>query len=102
MLALADDDPVVFRCAPVGDSREDLAASKFDASSALPGNQVLVGSGGSPFEMTTLAANEPVADRYYTWALVAITRSGRARLSTCGFDEQFGPTTRNLNRVRIQ
>jgi len=64
--------------------------------------QVLVGSGGSPFEMTTLGVGAPATDRYYAWALVEITRNGKVKMSTYGFDENFGATQRILKNVKIQ
>jgi hypothetical protein len=55
--------------------------------------QVLVGSGGSPFEAapTDLTVN-PGADRAYAWATVSILQSGKVRITAFGFDDQFGPT----------
>ena len=61
--------------------------------------QVLVGSGGSPFDATlegrcpdcrTPKLNEPT-DRYYAWARVLVHRSGRVSLEIWGFDDKFGP-----------
>lgn len=56
--------------------------------------QVLVGSGGSPFEMATLGPGQPAADRHYAFARVAVHRSGKVRIEAFGFDERFGPTRR--------
>ena len=55
--------------------------------------QVLVGSGGSPFEAapTDLTAN-PETDRSYAWATVTVMNSGKVRITVFGFDDQFGPT----------
>jgi hypothetical protein len=62
--------------------------------------QVLVGSGGSPFEVEyegrcpdcrAPSLNEPT-DRHYAWATVQVHQSGRTRLEIWGFDDRFGPT----------
>lgn len=62
--------------------------------------QVLVGSGGSPFEVEYAGRcpdckapvlNEPT-DRHYAWATVKVHRSGRTTLEVWGFDDRFGPT----------
>ncbi|WP_035053932.1 metallophosphoesterase family protein [Andreprevotia chitinilytica] len=53
--------------------------------------QVMVGSGGSPFE----AAKEDavlVEDRLYAWALVKVHASGKTDIEAYGFDEADGPT----------
>ncbi len=63
--------------------------------------QVLVGSGGSPFEVPVAAASaHPVTDRTYAWATVRIHRSGLVELSTWGFSDHFGPTHR-LERLAL-
>jgi hypothetical protein len=55
--------------------------------------QVLVGSGGSPFEATpTDTTLSPATDRAYAWATVSVFQSGKVRLTIFGFDDQFGPT----------
>jgi len=62
--------------------------------------QVLVGSGGSPFDDklvgTCPACSEPVftnpTDRYYVWATVQVHQSGRVSLKAFGFNDGFGPT----------
>jgi hypothetical protein len=56
--------------------------------------QILVGSGGSPFEMSTLAPGQPATDRYHAFALVSVHRSGTVRIEAWGFDAQRGPTRR--------
>ena len=65
----------------------------FNLSRHVKAWQVLVGSGGSPFEAspadTTL---NPQTDRTYAWATVSIYKSGKVRLQAFGFDDQFGPT----------
>jgi hypothetical protein len=62
--------------------------------------QVLVGSGGSPFDDklngTCPSCTEPVLtnpyDRYYAWALVQVHKSGKVSLDLYGFSDDFGPT----------
>ena len=62
--------------------------------------QVLVGSGGSPFDDklngTCPSCTEPVLtnpyDRYYAWALVQVHKSGNVSLNLYGFSDDFGPT----------
>lgn len=53
--------------------------------------QVLVGSGGSPFEARPGVSQNP-DDRTYAWAEVSVYSSGRVHLDAYGFDEFFGPT----------
>jgi hypothetical protein len=66
--------------------------------------QVIVGSGGSPFDDklvgTCSAAHPPGCteptltnpyDRYYAWALVQVHASGNVSLQVNGFSDQFGP-----------
>jgi len=68
--------------------------------------QVIVGSGGSPFDdklVGTCSASNPPGcveptltnpfDRYYAWALVQVHQSGNVSLQVNGFSDQFGPTT---------
>jgi len=50
--------------------------------------QVIVGSGGSPFETDT----KPGLDRSYAWAVVDVLANGKVRVTTYGFDENQGPT----------
>ena len=55
--------------------------------------QVLVGSGGSPFEAAPSDVTvNPVTDRDYAWATVKVYRDGEVNISAYGFDDQFGPT----------
>jgi hypothetical protein len=62
--------------------------------------QVIVGSGGSPFDDklagTCPSCTEPVltapTDRYYAWALVQVHASGAVTLTANGFNDAFGPT----------
>ena len=55
--------------------------------------QVLVGSGGSPWEATpgedTLA---PDTDRAYAWATVSVRKSGKVDIDAYGFSADYGPT----------
>lgn len=68
-------------------------------STATP-YQVLVGSGGSPFDDkligTCPSCSEPTlvnpTDRYYAWALVQVHASGTVTLNVNGFSDGFGPT----------
>lgn len=66
--------------------------------------QVIVGSGGSPFDdklVGTCSATAPPGcveptltnpfDRYYAWALVQVHASGNVSLQVSGFSDQFGP-----------
>jgi len=55
--------------------------------------QILVGSGGSPFEAkpSDITVN-PNTDRDYAWATVKVYRNGKVKLTAYGFDDQFGPT----------
>lgn len=54
--------------------------------------QVLVGSGGSPFDAASLAAGEPVTDRYYAFANVRVFQSGKVQIDAYGFSDAYGPT----------
>jgi len=68
--------------------------------------QVIVGSGGSPFDdklVGTCSASKPPGcvepnsagshayDRYYAWATVSVHASGNISLQVSGFSDQFGP-----------
>lgn len=61
--------------------------------------QVLVGSGGSPFDDklvgTCPSCTEPTLtnpfDRYYAWALVQVHQSGAVSMKVTGFSDNFGP-----------
>ena len=65
--------------------------------------QVIVGSGGSPFDdklvgtcsSTPGSCSEPALtspyDRFYAWALVQVHQSGSVSLQVNGFNEAFGP-----------
>lgn len=55
--------------------------------------QVLVGSGGSPFEAAPSDATiNPQTDRDYAWATVRVHASGAVDIKVYGFNDQFGPT----------
>jgi hypothetical protein len=56
--------------------------------------QVLVGSGGSPFEASSLTPANPASDRMYAWATVKVYNSGKVRIDAYGFDDQYGQTKR--------
>ena len=53
--------------------------------------QIIVGSGGSPFEAKP-GESADSKDRLYVWAKIEVHRSGRVRLDAYGFDEHWGPT----------
>jgi hypothetical protein len=68
--------------------------------------QVIVGSGGSPFDdklVGTCSSTNPPGcveptltnptDRYYAWATVQVHKSGNISLQIMGFNDQFSPTT---------
>jgi hypothetical protein len=64
--------------------------------------QILVGSGGSPFEAKPSDVTiNPNTDRDYAWATVKVYRNGKVKLTAYGFDDQFGPT-RIIDSVTIQ
>lgn len=73
-----------------------------DATNTYPGTpyQVLVGSGGSPFEYKLIgpcpSCVEPTftkaSDRYYAWATVRVHQSGAVSLEAYGFNDSYGPT----------
>jgi Calcineurin-like phosphoesterase len=55
--------------------------------------QVLVGSGGSPFEATpTDLTINPATDRDYAWVTVKVYDTGVVKILAYGFDEHFGST----------
>jgi hypothetical protein len=72
-----------------------------DPTGTYPGTpwQVIVGSGGSPFDDklsgTCPSCAEPkltnLYDRYYAWATVSVHQSGKVSLQVNGFSDQFGP-----------
>lgn len=63
--------------------------------------QVIVGSGGSPFDAKPGEVTlNPATDRTYAWATVAIHRSGKVTLTARGFSDAFGPT-HTLKRIKL-
>jgi hypothetical protein len=62
----------------------------FNVSKHGKAYQVLVGSGGSPFEVTT-PTNNPT-DRMYAWATVKVFKNGKVQVNCYGFDENYGKT----------
>ena len=80
--------------------------------------QVLVGSGGSPFDAYRTCAGmigggaatscpaEPATasqyDRWYAWALVKVHRSGKVDMDLYGFSNTFGPTVRIQSVANFQ
>jgi len=55
--------------------------------------QVLVGSGGSPFEaVPTDVTLNPSTDRDYAWATVKVYEDGWVKITAYGFDDKFGAT----------
>jgi hypothetical protein len=72
--------------------------------------QVIVGSGGSPFDDTMTGSSpnytEPpevaMTDRYYAWALVQIHQSGAVTLNLTGFpDTGVGGPTYDLQNYDV-
>jgi hypothetical protein len=70
------------------------------ASSGGHAWQVLVGSGGSPFDAAPADSTLSVTDRFYAWAKVDVLRSGKVRVTGYGFDDAFGPT-KKLQSITI-
>jgi hypothetical protein len=72
--------------------------------------QVLVGSGGSPFDDklsgTCPSCVEPTltnaSDRYYAWAVVRVHQSGTVTLDAYGFNDAFGPTVTVQSIANLQ
>lgn len=63
--------------------------------------QVLVGSGGSPFEAAQGEATlNPATDRTYAWATVKVRRNGKVDITAYGFSDLYGPT-RVLKRITL-
>ena len=55
--------------------------------------QVVVGSGGSPFDAkATDVTKNPATDRTYAWATVRVHQDGSVDILGYGFDANFGPT----------
>ena len=55
--------------------------------------QVLVGTGGSPFDAAQGEVTlNPATDRTYAWATVKVRRSGKVDITAYGFSDSYGPT----------
>jgi len=55
--------------------------------------QVLVGSGGSPWDaLPGDVTKHPETDRLYAWATVSILQSGKVEIDAYGFDDKYGKT----------
>jgi hypothetical protein len=64
--------------------------------------QVIVGSGGSPFDAKPGEATQnPGTDRAYAWATVKVHASGRVIVTAYGFSDTYGPT-QQLKRVVLK
>jgi Calcineurin-like phosphoesterase len=65
--------------------------------------QVLVGSGGSPWDAQPgeLTRN-PATDRAYAWATVSIHQSGKVDIQAHAFSDSFGPTRQVQHVVLAQ
>jgi len=64
-------------------------------NAARPGTayQVLVGSGGSPFDAkVNVVTKNPATDRSYAWATVNVHQSGKVDINAYAFDNAYGPT----------
>jgi len=53
---------------------------------------VLVGSGGSPFDVKSTQTGQAPYDRYYSWANVKVLQSGKVQIDVYGFSDAFGAT----------
>jgi hypothetical protein len=62
--------------------------------------QILVGSGGSPFEAKPTDTTINVTDRYYAWAKVDVRKSGKVKITGYGFNDQFG-STHTLQSIQL-
>jgi len=63
------------------------------SGSALPAAwQVVVGSGGSPFDPKSSASGLAPTDRDYAYAIVNVYQSGNVVISAYGFTSAYGPT----------
>jgi hypothetical protein len=63
--------------------------------------QVLVGTGGSPFDATQGEVTlNPATDRTYAWATVEIRNSGKVDITAYGFSDTYGPT-KVLKRITL-
>jgi hypothetical protein len=63
--------------------------------------QILVGSGGSPFDAAFgLPTLHPDTDRSYAWVTVRVFRTGKVKITAYGFDDLYGPT-RVIQKITI-
>ncbi|HSH94339.1 MAG TPA: metallophosphoesterase [Roseimicrobium sp.] len=62
--------------------------------------QVIVGSGGSPFEAAPGESTNP-HDRMYAWAYVQIHQSGHVQMDVHALDETLGPT-RVIEQIELK
>jgi hypothetical protein len=63
--------------------------------------QVLVGTGGSPFDAKQGEVTvNPATDRTYAWATVRVRSSGKVEITAYGFSDTYGPT-KVLKRVTL-
>jgi hypothetical protein len=64
--------------------------------------QVLVGSGGSPFDVAPADSTlNPATDRDYAWATVKVYENGTVRITAYGFDDKYGPT-RVIGSIKLK
>ena len=54
--------------------------------------QIMVGSGGSPFEASPHTLTLSPTDRHYAWATVKVDSTDHVQLKAFGFDDHGGPT----------
>ncbi|WNV04428.1 metallophosphoesterase [Candidatus Methylospira mobilis] len=64
-----------------------------------PAYQVIVGSGGSPFDAAAASPGLARGDRQFAWATVKIHRSGAVKMEVWGFSDSYGPNTLLERRV---
>jgi hypothetical protein len=64
-----------------------------------PAYQVIVGSGGSPFDAAAGSLGLAHGDRQFAWATVKIHRSGAVNMDIWGFSDRYGPNTLLESRV---
>ena len=57
-----------------------------------PSWQVIVGAGGSPFDVKPSASGQSPTDRSYVYAIVNIHQSGKADINVYGFTAAYGPS----------
>ncbi len=62
--------------------------------------QVMVGSGGSPFDAAPTDDTLAITDRYYAWVKVDVRQSGKVNITGYGFNDQFGPI-KKLQQIQL-